>query len=280
MTEGPDVFLVPGQFPTIQAAVDAAARPTTILVWPGAYDESVVVADRELVVIQSSRLSRRGVVLWGGAGGLAVLAVERSALFLSGIEVRSDGRCRGLLARNATLSLQECVVAGNRVVAAAGAAATGAALDARGSSVRLQKSAFVGNTADATAGTDGEALGGALFLERCTAEIAGCTVQANAALASRRARGGGIWCEGSRVRMWRSRVTDNALRAPSCDGAGLYLRAAGRTELGGSVVTGNGAGEGRGGGIFIEGDAAPVSIHRNTFVRQNHPDDVFPPPGR
>jgi hypothetical protein len=75
--------------------------------------------------------------------------------------------------------------------------------------------------------------------------------------------------------MWRSRVTDNALRAPVCEGGGIYFKDAARCELGGSVITGNGFPEGKGGGIFIEDDPSAVSIHRNTVVRLNSPDDVY-----
>ena len=247
MASSPDIFLVPAQFPTIQSAVDAVVRPTTIVVWPGAYDESVVVADKESVVIQSSRLSRRGVVVCGDAGH-GVFSVSRSTLSLSGIEVRSNGRLRGLAVRDSTVSLQECVVAGNRT------AESGAGMDCRGSSVRLQKSVVVGNTVEPGAGTEAEAAGGGLWFHGCSIEIAGCTLQANACYSGTRARGGGIWCGESSMRMWRSRVTDNALRASLCEGAGIYFRDPGRIELGGSVITGNGSAEGKGGGIFVEGD--------------------------
>ena len=75
--------------------------------------------------------------------------------------------------------------------------------------------------------------------------------------------------------MWRSRVTDNALHAPLCDGAGIYFKDPDIARLGGSVISGNGCPGGRGGGIFIDGDPNCVSIHGNTAVHQNHPDDVF-----
>ncbi len=274
MTSSPGILLVPSQFPTIQAALDAVAGPTNIVVWPGAYDESVAVVDKESVVIQSSRLSRRGVVLCGSSGGREVVSVERSTLSLSGVEIRSNGRLRGLCARDSVVNLQECVVAGNRVWARPGEVGAGAGMECGNCRVRLQKSTIAGNTVDQGAGEEGETAGGGLYFERCSIEIAGCSIQANAAYSNVRARGGGIWCEESGMRMWRSRVTDNALRAPVCEGAGLYFRNPGGCELGGSVISGNGSAEGRGGGIFIDGDPARVSIHRNSFVRQNHPDDV------
>jgi hypothetical protein len=267
-----DIFFVPRQFPTIQEAVEAIEGPTTIVIEPGAYDESVVVRDKSYVVIQSARLSRRGVTIAGGAGP-SVLAVERSTLHLSGVEVRSNGRMRGIDVSGSTLTLQECVVAGNRTGLEAGRG-IGAGMACVDSSVRIQKSTIAGNTIDCAAEVVGGALGGGLYFERCKIEIAGSTVQANAAYSQTCARGGGIWCANSPMRMWRSRVTDNALRAPLCEGAGLYFKDAGACELGGSVISGNGSAQGKGGGVFIEGDPAGVSIHRNSVVRQNHPDDV------
>ncbi len=266
-----EILFVPQQFPTIQAALDAASGPTTIVVAPDLYAETLHVIDQPYVVLQSSQLSRRGVTV-SGDGGLAVLEVERSTLHLSGIEVRSQARSRGLSVLHSSISLQECVVAGNHVGEVA-SEPFGAGMLCRDSKVRLQKSTISGNivnggTVAKTAG------GGGLCFQDCHVEIAGVTIQANAVYAMGTARGGGIWCERSTLRLWRSRVTDNALHAASCAGAGLYIHDPLGCQLGGSVITGNGSPRGRGGGIFIEGDSASVSIHRNTVVRQNHPTDI------
>ena len=147
-------------------------------------------------------------------------------------------------------------------------AGSGAGMMRIQSSVRIQKSMIAGNTVQAC----GEAAGGGLHLVDCDVEIAGSSIQANAVYGSVEARGGGIYCERSRVRMWRSRVTDNALYGTKCEGAGIYFRDS-SAQLGGSVVTGNGIADGRGGGIFVCGNSERVVVHRNTVVRQNHPDD-------
>jgi hypothetical protein len=259
------VLFVPAQFPTIQAAIDAVRGPATIILEPGLYPESVRVAGKESLVIQSARLSRRGATIGGDRGD--VIGVEDSLLHLSGIEVRSNGRVRGLSVVHASVSLQECVIAGNRIDEG-----FGAAMFCDDSAVHIQLSAIVGNTIDCRA--DSPAGGGSLFFRGCKIEIAGSTVQANAVHAPGEARGGGIWCERSSMRMWRSRVTDNALHALRCEGAGIYFKEPLGCQLGGSVITGNGSPSGRGGGIFIEGDASRVVIHRNTVVRRNHPTDV------
>lgn len=266
-----EILLVPQQSPTIQAAIDAASGPTTIVVAPELYAESLRIIDKPYVVLQSARLSRRGVTI-SGDGGSAVLCVERSTLHLSGIEVRSNARSRGLLVVNSSISLQECVVAGNRLGEGADEP-FGAGMLCRDSRVRIQKSTISGNVVNSgtVATTAG---GGGLFLQDCHVEIAGGTIQANAVYAMGSARGGGIWCERSTLRMWRSRVTDNALHAASSEGAGIYFNAPLGCQLGGSVIMGNGGPRGHGGGIFVEGDADRVSIHRNTVVCQNHPTDL------
>lgn len=269
-TAAHEVLLVPQQLPTIQAALDAVRSPATIVVAPEVYAESLRIVDKPYVVIQSARLGRRGVTI-SGDGGWAALCVERSTLHLSGVEVRSNRRSRGLWVVNSSLSLQESIVAGN--LAGEGADEPfGAGMHCRDSRVRIQKSTIVGNVVNGGTAATG-AGGGGLFFQNCQVEIAGSTVQANEVYAPSSARGGGIWCERSTLRMWRSRVTDNALHAASCAGAGIYFNAPSSAQLGGSVIVGNGSPRGHGGGIFVEGDAARVSIHRNTVVRQNHPTD-------
>ena len=344
MVGAPDIFFVPAQFPSIQEAVDAVVGATTIMVEPGYYNESVVVKDKECIVIVSTALSRRGVTIIGNDRGVTntvgpgvsltgddrgtnnmagtavattgnagsdvphavrpdavsdVFCIERSTVHLSGIVIRSDGRLRGICARDSGLSLQECVVACNRVSSRAYSGGVGAGMACWNSSVRIQKTAVIGNivesiaenpvelsefrvqplacsnsTSNLKAGTRTEALGGGLYFHACRVEIAGCTIQANAAYSPTAASGGGIWCWNTAMRMWRSRVTDNALCGPVCEGGGIYFKDAAGCDLGGSVITGNGFPEGYGGGVFIEGDPAAVSIHRNTSVKLNFPDDV------
>jgi hypothetical protein len=268
MSSDHQVLFVPAQFSTIQEAIDAITGPTTIMIEPGHYDESVRVVKIESLVIESTRLSRRGVTLAGGRGE-SVVTVSDSTLYLSGIEVRSNARRRGIAVDGSSVSLQQCIVAGNRV-GEASEEGFGAGMLCRRSTIRIQKSTVAGNTIDRKT-TSGA--GGGLYFEDCRVEIAGSSVEVNAVYSGRDARGGGIWCRSSRMRMWRSRVTDNAVRAPVCEGGGIYLDDAIDCQIGGSVITGNGSALGRGGGIFLHGDASKVAIHANTIVRQNHPDD-------
>src|SRR5260221_4071043 len=229
-----DVFFVPFQFGTIQEAVDAIVRPTTIMISPGVYAEDVLVVEKEYVVIESTRLSRRGATLFGGPAP-TVLAIERSVVHLSGIEIRSKHRARGISAIDSSLSLQECVLAGNGIGAGSGEP-FGAGMRCVASTVRIQKSTVAGNTIEHAR----VAAGAGLHFVDCRVEIAGSSIQTNAIYAADAARGGGIWCERSQMRMWRSRVTDNALYAPACQGAGIYFKDSAGAQLAGSVITGTG----------------------------------------
>ena len=263
-----DVFLVPLHFPTIQAAIDAIVRPSTIMLSPGVYREDLRLVGTPGVVISTTRFGRRGVTLVGDAAA-SVLQIENASVYLSGIEIRSNGRARAISAVDSSIALQECVLAGNRADDRRGQA-SGAGMLCTRSSVRVQKSMLAGNHAE---GASGSASGGGLHLVECKVEIAGSSIQANAVYGSAEAKGGGIYCERSEVRLWRSRVTENALYGTSCEGAGLFLQDC-SAQIGGSVVTGNGIAEGRGGGIFIGGEPGRVVVHPNTVLRQNHPDDI------
>lgn len=245
-----NIVTVPGDFPTLQEAIAEVMGPATILVAPGVHVGPFSISSLTYVVIQSTAMSRRGVTLTAD-GGEAVLTIEGSTVHLSGIEIRSNQRTRGMVVRDSKVSLQECVIAGNR------AATSGAAMLCTRSSVHLQKSVFSGNTVE----SDGDARGGALDLDSCVAHIAGCTIQANAIYARGEAKGGGIFCRASRMRMWRSRVTENL-------GGGMYFEDPGDTQIGGSVIGGN-----NGGGIHVHG-AGEIAIHRNTSVRLNYPADI------
>jgi hypothetical protein len=265
---GHEVLFVPAQFPTIQDAVDAARGPATLIVDPGIYQARIRVHSKPYLVIQSSRLGRRGVTI-ACHDIEAAICIEQSVVHFSGIDVRSDGRSRGLIILDSSVTFQDCVVSGNRVCDQV-REPLGAGMLCRRSIVRIQKSTIAGNTIAAPA-----AAGGGLYFADCKVEIAGSSIQTNAIYAPDQAAGGGIWSERSSMRMWRSRVTDNVLYAESCEGGGIYLNDS-DARLGGSVISGNGSINGRGGGIFIDGDAGRIAVHRNTAVRQNHPDDIFP----
>src|SRR6266446_7049731 len=169
-----DVYFVPSHFSTIQDAIEAVVRPATIMISPGVYAEDLRIVGKEYLVIESTRRSRRGVTLVGGDAA-SVMAIEGSVLHLSGIEIRSNRRARGILALDSSVSLQECVLAGNGVGAGADQP-FGAGMLCRRSTVRIQKSTIAGNSIEHAR----IAAGGGLHFVDCRVEIAGSSIQTNA----------------------------------------------------------------------------------------------------
>jgi hypothetical protein len=172
---GHDVFLVPSQFSSIQEAINAIVRPSTIMVSAGVYYEDLLLVGKPDVVISTTRFGRRGVTLVGATAD-DVVHIENTSVYLSGIEIRSNGRARAISTFGSSLALQECVLAGNRV-SDAHARHGGAGLWCIQSSVRVQKSMIAGNNVQTS---DQSANGGGLHLVDCKVEIAGSSIQANA----------------------------------------------------------------------------------------------------
>src|ERR1043166_522594 len=137
-----EVFLVPSQFSSIREAIGAIVCPTTIMISPGVYAEDLSLNGLPNVVISTTQFQRRGVVLTGAGVADSIIKIENTCLYLTGVELCSNGRARAIATRNSTVALQECVLAGNRVV---GAKPSGAAMHCLQSSVRVQKSMIAGN---------------------------------------------------------------------------------------------------------------------------------------
>src|SRR5258708_30665449 len=266
--EDHDVFLVPSEFRTITEAIEAAVRPATIMISPGVYVEDLRVAGKPYLVLQSARFLRRGVTVVGVAAP-SVLAIDGSQVHLSGIDIRSNARARGMSIVESHVSLQDCVVSGNHVGESFDQP-FGAGIMGRSSTVRIQRSTVAGNTVQ----RNGPAGGGGLHFVDCNVGVMGSSVQTNAVYAAGMAPAGGIWCERSKIRMWRSRVTDNVMYAEDCEGAGIYFRDSGGAVIAGSVITGNGSPEGRGGGRFVRGNQRGVGIHTNSFGGRNHATEL------
>ena len=216
---------VPGDFATIQAAIDGSADGATILIAPGRYRERIELRGRSLH-------------LWGVGGAVMTTLSGNGAdgpvACVRGGSVQFDGISfeggRGESGRGASVQDGAARFTACRFVGNAGGAS---ASDAR---VRFEGCEFAGNRAGIE--------GGALQSERSEVRLEGCTVRDNAAgtfgggvsarlgsveLLDTRLRGnrvvsgawgGGLYAEGTEVRMQGGCVEANASAE---SGAGIYL---------------------------------------------------------
>jgi parallel beta-helix repeat protein len=128
-------LLVPGQFPTIQAAVDAAATGDTILLSPGAYFENVNVGSKGVTLRSVSGAADTSLFPFVG-GSIISISDTVGEVTLQGLTIRdgtSAGPGAGILATNANVRLVSCVLLSNET-----SDAIGAALYASGSTISLE----------------------------------------------------------------------------------------------------------------------------------------------
>jgi hypothetical protein len=96
---------VPSQFPTIQAAVDAAQPGDEVRIQGGLYLEEVVVADKTDLTIKA-----QGALITGGFGGFAFTVKDSTGVLVRGLTI-SDSAGDGILAKDVSgLTLWGCKV--------------------------------------------------------------------------------------------------------------------------------------------------------------------------
>ncbi|MCW5768704.1 MAG: right-handed parallel beta-helix repeat-containing protein [Phycisphaeraceae bacterium] len=138
-----DLF-VPAQYPTIQAAVNAAVNGDTILIAPGSYYENITLGTKGINLRSTS--SAADTILYPLTGGSVIsLAGTVGQATLDGLTIRdgvSTGSGAGILAANANLRLISCILLSNE-----SGDAPGAALYASASTISLESCEVLDNQA-------------------------------------------------------------------------------------------------------------------------------------
>jgi hypothetical protein len=223
---------VPGDFSSIQRAIDAAPDGATILVSPGVY--------RERIDLQGRTLHLWGV---GGAGSTSLVGdgVTGPVASVRGGSVQFDGITfqggRGESGRGASVldgaaRFTSCRFIDNR----GGASAT----DAR---VRFEDCTFESNRA--------ETAGGAVDSRRSQVQMDGCTLRENAAGTF----GGGVSATLGSVELFDTRLESNRLVSGAW-GGGLYAEGA-EVHVHGGEFRRNASAE-SGGAMYLLGGSARI----------------------
>jgi hypothetical protein len=228
------VVHVPGDQPTIQAGIDAAAAGDTVLVAPGTYQGSgntnLVFGgiDRVLrssggadVTLIDCQLAARGILMLGG---------ESPATVVEGFTIRNgllDDDGGAIYCHLADPTLRDCHFIDN-------SADSGGALWISSGSPVVTGCTFRGNDAGGNSTYAGH--GGAIWCANvATPVITGCVFEDNMAK-----RGGAIWCSGNASPLIEDcTFTDNV--AQSMGGAIMSFGETSHPQITGSDFTGNAA---------------------------------------
>ncbi len=166
---------VPADFPTIQAAVNAAsATGDRVLIAPGTYTEQIDLLGKAVEL--KSTGSAATTIIAPGALGPIILAQSINGLKLEGLTIRGGqlltGSGAGLRVVDSTVTIVACVFDQNSV-----SDGDGAAISASGSTLTVSGTSFTSNTANAAA--PGTTIGAAVSIIGGTAALTNCTFTSN-----------------------------------------------------------------------------------------------------
>jgi len=236
-TLAPITINVPGDQPTIQAAINAASNGDTVLVADGIYVENINFTGKAITVtsvngpssttIDGARLDSV-VTFRSGEGANAVLTGFTITNGFSNFNKPNFGDGGGVFIRNASPTVTNNVITANQ-----GCAGTGISISSGGPLIQ-------GNTISNNS-------------------QAGCTGGTG---------GGGIGVlGGSGVRIIGNVIANNSMTGSGIGGGGISLFGAGAPLIQDNIFSGNNGG-GEGGGISIVNDASPQIVD-NLFIRNS-----------
>jgi hypothetical protein len=243
---------VPQQFPTIQSAINAAAREDTILVAPGTYVENLLI-DKPLTL--GSTAGAESTVIDGAATGPVIIAhgtdSERVTIFgftitnglstIDNLTANPSSSAGGVMAESMTVTIRNNIIRNN-------VGCMGSAISTSSATVTIERNQIIDNPQHASC--DG-ANGGGIFLR---ADGRGHSLVAGNVVARHRVGGygGGIATQN----MNRLTIRDNIFsdnHAPQGYGGGLFLDG-GSTSVSRNAFTGNSAASGGAMALFPSGN--------------------------
>jgi len=223
-------LFVPGEYPTLQSAIDAAVAGDMILVAPGTYFENIDYTGKDLWI--QAEVGGGATVIDGGRAGPVVTfsggESDQAILFGFSIVNGDSGSGGGILCQGASPIISDCRVMGNT-------AGLGGGVLFSSSYATIMNCTIADNVAGGAGG------GGIACTGSGDALIINCDILGNSAGGS----GGAVLSDLSMPWIMNSRIEDNQT---SGDGGGIGMVNGSNLMVLGCVVSGNSASS-YGGGI-------------------------------
>src|SRR5918995_4388283 len=194
------VLLVPGVYPTIQAAIDAAAPGDTVRVGPGTYHERIDFRGKTIVVESTGGAATTIIQPNGAVGAIVTMSLTGAqSPVLRGFTVRGgvgDFWAGGIYISGGSPTVEHNVVTGN-------AGCLGGGITVQFSNATIRSNTIANNTMPLCSGGNG---GGIRIAGAAAAQVLGNIISGNTS---------------------------------DTDGGGIALFAAGRTSITGNVIPGH-----------------------------------------
>jgi hypothetical protein len=224
-------LLVPGQFPTIQAAVDTAVTGDTVIIAPGTYTgfgNCVISISGKIITIRSTDPNDPAII--------SSTIIDCNALFAGGFNISSNSIIEGLTIINGIARYH-----------------SGAGIYVSSSYSPVICNCIINNNTSLY-------LGGGIYSEG-NPTISGCIITGNQA-----SHGGGIYINKGSAIINKCVITENL---SSYYGGGIYVYSQGSLTISDCTITGNQAYNGPGGGIHINTNKGPVTINKCVITKNS-----------
>jgi hypothetical protein len=217
------IINVPGDFPTIQAAIGAAAAGDEVVVAPGTYVENINMLGKAITV-RSTDPGDAGVVLstiidGGGATAVTCNSGEDLDTVLAGFVITGNfviGAGPGMFNDNTSPTVLNCSFIGFHNIAG-----IGGGMRNEGGSPAVVNSSFIGNTAE----VGGTGFGGGMYNLNANPTVLNCSFVGNMVgfdLPNASGFGGGMYNEDSKPIVVNTLFSQNKTLGPSGEGGGMY----------------------------------------------------------
>jgi parallel beta-helix repeat protein len=253
-------YTVPGDFGTIQEAIDAAVEGDIIGVFKGTYTENLTIA-KDITIISASGAS--ATIIDGNDSGSVVVfsgGVTSNAV-LDGFTIQNgsaDIGGGGIHCDSSSPTIMNCTITGNSADSYYGSVRYGGGIYCDSSSPTITNCTITGNSAKCSSG------GGIYCTNSSSLTITDCIISDNTA-----GKGGGIYCTDSSSLT----ITDSTISYNSTEygAGGIYCTDSSSLTITDSTITGNStSARYTGGGIVVY--SATIT---NCTISNNHGGGIY-----
>ncbi len=261
------VIVIPDNFPTIQAGIDAAVNGDTVLVRDGTYPLTAAIDFKGKAITVKSEHGAGNCILDGQHATRVVYfhSDEGSNSILSGFTIRNgySGQGAGIYLSASSPTISHCTIRDNQAETGDSSCAGGGIYGSASSPV-ISSCTIKGNVATSTIASSG----GGIYISGGHPVITNTIITANSAYGQFGASGGGISVNGSSPIIDNSDIDSNSVSNfgnYGTAGGGIYFSSTAYLSLVNCVINGNSAN--KGGGIYIDGSPSFPGMTNCTIVR-------------